>query len=212
VTSAPPISTPWLVANGIAAASGALVTARLVGHVGNVAALAVGLPVGAAVVGILMLAEHLRPVLMEILHARVPAQWLAPEPTRASGAGASTVVGAPPLPNEATPTDDTINWWQGGRRSLPRPSRAGADEIDLSPVAPVDVEAFVPLGPLGRQPQCPCCGDFDPTDTVEGRGHRFVCRRCHHMWRWAIGDPWPRVQLDPLALRPQPDTYPKTTT
>lgn len=89
-----------------------------------------------------------------------------------------------------------------GRRP-PRPSEAAP-----SP----DLTRFVRKERLNapvRLPQCPRCGSFEVDPAVASGVYTFACRACVHAWRWAPGEPWSRVVVDPRVRVPRYRDYPE---
>ncbi|HET6875352.1 MAG TPA: hypothetical protein VFH70_11260, partial [Acidimicrobiales bacterium] len=122
---------------------------------------------------------------------------------------AADTVGLPPLDATAGGQARWGHRGPGGRgrtvpgRRPPRPSEAGP-----SP----DLNLFVRNERLNapvRLPQCPRCGSFDVDPAVASGVYTFACRACEHAWRWAPGEPWSRVVVDPRVRVPRYRDYPE---
>jgi hypothetical protein len=89
-----------------------------------------------------------------------------------------------------------------GRRPS-RPIEAGPSPDLARLVRPERLQAPV------RLRQCPRCGSFEVDPAAASGVYTFACRACEHTWRWAPGEPWSRVVVDPRIRVPRYRDYPE---
>jgi hypothetical protein len=145
-----------------------------------------------------------------------------PVATGRPDAAAEPVLGRPgyeaqqPDPAGAAPFDAAAEGQaRWGQRA---PSARGRTGSGRRPARPVESGPSPDLARFVRQerlqapvrlPQCPRCGSFEVDPAAAGGVYTFTCRACEHTWRWAPGEPWSRVVVDPRIRVPRYRDYPE---
>jgi hypothetical protein len=212
VNPRPILAIPRLVAAAAAGLLGGVIARVIWTRPPLVLAVVLGLAAGVVA---LLAEELLGPRMARSGPSDAPSPAVAPasaesHPTANEATGSAppplTEAGSPPACGRArppAPAPAAKRWAEyggsGAGVSLPAPGPAP------------DLARFVRPDRLARPvrlPQCPHCGSF-AVDAKSGRVLAFSCGACAYSWRWAPGEPWPRVVVDPrvrtAAYRDHPE-------